>query len=117
MVKQRVDQRSVEIAGRRVDDEPGRLVDDEQMLVLENDLERDVLRFVVRRPWLRARQRGAIFAANLRRGVADRACRPLHCTAADQRFQPLARERRDGGGERAVEAPARMGGPRRTSIV
>ena len=37
MVEQGVDQRAVEIARGRVDDQPGRLVDDQQMLVLEHD--------------------------------------------------------------------------------
>ena len=32
-----------------MDDQPGGLVDDQQMLVLEDDLQRDVLRLVVRR--------------------------------------------------------------------
>ncbi len=35
-----------------MDDHPGRLVDDQQMLVLEDDVERDVLRLVMRRPGL-----------------------------------------------------------------
>ena len=55
MVKQRIDQRPVEIAGGRVDDEAGRLVDDQQMLVLEDDRQRDVLRLIVRRFGLRNR--------------------------------------------------------------
>ena len=49
MVEQRIDQGAVEIARRRMDDHARRLVDDEQMIVLEDDLERDVLRFVMRR--------------------------------------------------------------------
>ena len=39
--EQRVDQRAVAVAGRRVDDEPGRLVDDQQVVVLVDDLDRD----------------------------------------------------------------------------
>ena len=35
--EQRVDERSVGVARRRMDDEPGRLVDDEQVLVLVDD--------------------------------------------------------------------------------
>ena len=53
MVQQRVDERPVEIARRGMDDEPGGLVDDEEMLVLEHDRERNVLRLVVRGRWLR----------------------------------------------------------------
>ena len=37
MVEQRVDQRAVAIARRGMDDQPGGLVDDQQMLVLEHD--------------------------------------------------------------------------------
>jgi hypothetical protein len=37
VVQQRVDQRAVEIAGGRVDDEAGGLVDDDQVGVLEHD--------------------------------------------------------------------------------
>ena len=44
VVEQRVDHRAVEVARRRMDDEPGRLVDDEQVVVLEDDRQRDVLR-------------------------------------------------------------------------
>ena len=53
MVEQGVDQRAVEIARRRMDDHPGRLVDDQQMLVLEHDFQRDILRLVMRGPRLR----------------------------------------------------------------
>ena len=52
MVEQGVDQGAVEIARRGMDDHARRLVDDEQMLVLEDDLERDVLRLVMRGPRL-----------------------------------------------------------------
>ena len=44
MVEQRVDQRPVAIAGGGMDDQAGGLVDDQQMLVLEDDRQRDVLR-------------------------------------------------------------------------
>ena len=48
-------------------------------------------------------------ASDLRRGIADRQTVRLHCTAPDEGFQAFAREGRDRGCERAVEAPARMG--------
>ena len=44
MVEQSVDQRPFAVAGGGVDDQPGRLVDDEQMVVLEDDGQRNVLR-------------------------------------------------------------------------
>ena len=47
MVEQRIDQRTVAVSRRRVDHHPRRLVDDDQMLVLEHDFERNVLRLEV----------------------------------------------------------------------
>ena len=110
MMEQRVDQRPVEIAGGRMDDQARRLVDDQQMLVLEHDRQRDVLRLVVRGRRLGNRDAQRFLAADLGRRVADRLAAGFDRAAADQRLQPLARQGRDGGGERAVEAPARMGG-------
>ena len=76
MVEQRVDQRPVEIARGGMDDQPGGLVDDDQMLVLERDDERDILRLVVRR-----RGSGTATANTLaRRGLLGR--------IADQRRRP-----------------------------
>ena len=72
MVEQGVDQRPVAIAGGRMDDQPGRLVDDQQMLVLEDDGERDVLRLVVRRLRLGDRQLERLVALDLGRRVANR---------------------------------------------
>ena len=42
--QQRVDERAARVTGRRVDDEPGRLVDDQQVGVLVDDPQRDVRR-------------------------------------------------------------------------
>ena len=44
MSEQRVDQGAVGIARRRVDHHAGRLVDDDQVCILEADIERDRLR-------------------------------------------------------------------------
>jgi hypothetical protein len=49
MVEQRVDQSPVEISRRRVNDQPGGLVDHEQMFVFEHDPQRDILRLIMRR--------------------------------------------------------------------
>ena len=43
MGDERVDQGAALVPGRRMDDEPGRLVDDDQVLVLVDDGERDRL--------------------------------------------------------------------------
>jgi hypothetical protein len=45
MKEQGVDQRTTFGAARGVDDEAGRLVDDDEVLVLEDDVERDVFGF------------------------------------------------------------------------
>src|SRR5689334_1146398 len=45
MREQRVDERPLEIAGRRMHDHSGRFVDDDQMRILEADIKRDRLRF------------------------------------------------------------------------
>ena len=44
MMQQRIDQRPIAVARGRVDDQPGRLFYDDQMLVLERDLQGDILR-------------------------------------------------------------------------
>jgi hypothetical protein len=46
MMQQRIHQRAVPVAAARMDDQPGRLVDDQQRLVLEDDVERDVFRLL-----------------------------------------------------------------------
>ena len=81
MVEQGVDQRPVGIAGGRVDDQPGGLVDHQQMLVLEDDLQRDVLGHVVRGLGLGDGRRRALVAADLvgrvaKRGPPSGAARP-----------------------------------------
>ena len=43
MADQRIDQGAIGMARRRMDDEPGRLVDHDQMLVLVDDIKRHVL--------------------------------------------------------------------------
>jgi hypothetical protein len=50
MMKQRVDESAIQIAAGRMNHQAGRLVDDNQMFVLEGDDERNVLCFVMRRP-------------------------------------------------------------------
>ena len=42
VMEERVDERVVPVAGRRMDDEVGRLVDREELVVLVDDRERDV---------------------------------------------------------------------------
>jgi hypothetical protein len=111
MVEQGVDQGPVAVAGGRVDDQPGRLVDDQQMLVLEDDRQRDVLRLVVRRLRLGDGERERLVAADLGRRVARRACRRGgSARRLDQRLQPLARQGRHAAASaRSSRQPAWLG--------
>ena len=108
MVEQGVDQSAVEIAGGGMDDHPGRLVDDEQMLVLEDDLERDILRLVMRGPRLR---NGDFIGARPPPSPPDRApARPAGRAPRRSLISAFSRsrdKRRHRGRQRAVEPPAR----------
>ncbi len=84
MVDQRVDQRSGPVAGAGMHDEAGRLVDDDQVLVLEDDCERDRLALRHRRLGLRQAHRGAPTGDDLRLGIGDRAAVDCDMAAADQ---------------------------------
>ena len=118
MVEQRVDQRAVEIARRRVDDQPGGLVDDQQMLVLEDDRQRDVLRLRYAPAWARAlrregsRRRGPCVAGS-RTGLPCASTAPLRISAFSRS--------RDSVGTASASARSRRqpawAGARRTSIV
>jgi len=100
--EQAVDEGSGRVAGSRVDDDPSRLVDDQQMLVLEGDPERELLRLE------RDRLGGRRLEAQLLPALEPVALGP--CLAVDERRafgeQPLG-----GGagadlgqrGEKAVE--------------
>ncbi len=55
MGDQRVDERAVRMAGARMHDEAGRLVDDDQRVVLVENVERDGFAFGLRRHRLVAR--------------------------------------------------------------
>ena len=107
VMEQGVDKGAVEIAGGGMDDHSRRLLDHEQMIVLEEDLERDVLGRVMGR--LRRRNGDRIETARnrLRRGIADRAAlRADHLAAADERLEPFARQGGDRDRERTIEPPA-----------
>ncbi len=104
MGQQRVDQRLVGIARRRMDHHPGGLVQDQQVGVLEQDLQRHVLRL-----------RGSGFGLGnvddddvARFDLAGRlfyrlALRQRHAAALDQRLHAASREGRQGSSQRAVQ--------------
>ena len=114
MVEQRVDQRAVGMAGGGMDDEAGRLVDDDQMLVLVDDVERDVLALDRRIPRPAApRIRSARLREPHRRVARDRAV-DQDPPGLDQRLEPRPRQRdppiRRRQPEETVEPLARPGG-------
>ena len=102
--EQAVDERAVRVAGRRVDDDAGRLVDDEQVLVLAGDPQVDLLglerwsrgaRAPRARRLLAARRAGGSSAALHRR----RAPRPSPSRRSAAAREPTSSQRR----EEAVE--------------
>src|SRR5690242_15239157 len=102
-MKQRVDQSPIEIARRGMDDQARWLVDHKQMLVLEHDGQRNVLRLVVRRRGFRNRDPELLVAFDLDCRVTDSRTFGLDRAAANQSLETLARKRRDSRGERTVE--------------
>src|SRR5947209_14851857 len=83
MMKQGIDQSAVEVARGGVNHQARRFVDHQQVLVLEYDLERDVLRLVMGRRWLGHGKAECLFAPHLDRGITKRLASGLHGTAAD----------------------------------
>ena len=113
MMEQGVDHGAVAVSGGRVDDQPGGLVDDQQMLVLVKDRQRNFLRLVMGRLRFRDGKREALVALHLDGGVADRAGLTGKRAGLGQHLQPLARQSGDLGGERTVEPPAGLAGVQR----
>src|SRR5690349_13720761 len=109
MVEQGIDQSAIRVARCRVDHQSRRLVDDQQMLVLEGDGQRNVLRLVVCGRWLGNGKAEALVAADLRSWVSQRLPGDFDGAASNQRLEPLARQGRNRCGKRTVEAPARVG--------
>ena len=92
-----------------MDYEARRLVDDQQMFVLEGDPQRNVLSYIVSRLRLRNRKLKSFPATNLGGRVADGDRREgFESAAADQGFEALTRKGRNGIGQRTIEPPARM---------
>ncbi len=90
MVEEGVDQGAVEIARRRVDDHPGRLVDHDQMRVLEHDVKSDVLRRAPR-DYGGGQADPIVPGQRLFGGIAHIGPRPPDRAGQDQRLQPFAR--------------------------
>ena len=90
MGDERVDERAVGIAGRRVNHQPRGLVDDDEMCILETDTERDRLR--LRRCILRFGENydESLAVFHLARGVADHDAVIADLAGEDQLLEPAA---------------------------
>lgn len=103
MCKERVDERVVGIAGRRVDDEACRFVEDDYLLILEADVERLRLRQWGVGLWNGHRDGKALTRFDLERGVSYRCTLARHLALFDKPLQPRARERAKPLGEQPVK--------------
>ena len=104
MGDQRVDQRAALVAGGRVDNQSLRLVDDDDVVVLVDDIERDILALRLRRHRLGHVDCDRIAGGDMISGVADGGPLGGDGTGQDQRLQPRARQFRAEHREHAVEA-------------
>lgn len=100
---QGVHQGAGHVAGGGVDHHPARLVDDDELVVLEQDIERDVLRRRRRRLRRRQNHRDGIAGVDAMARIKDCAAADRHLASEDQRLKPRARQIGNRYGERAVE--------------
>ena len=106
MREERVDERLVGIARRRMHGEARRLHDDDEMRVLVQDLERDRLRARLGRPGRRNHDKEALARFDPPRRLRYDSPAARHPPFQDQRFEARARERRQRRGEQLIEPPA-----------
>jgi hypothetical protein len=111
MVQKRVDQSAVQIAGRRVHDHAGGLFHNQQVIVLEDDLQRDILGFIMGRG--RGGNLHLIGSPGLRLGCRIADCRAggvQDVAGADESLEPFAGQGGHGSGKRPVQPPAGLVG-------
>jgi hypothetical protein len=101
-----VDQRAVGISGAWVDHEARRLVQHDDLFILEQDFQVDVLAHRVRRDRVGDDYGKNLTAFHLGRGLGDRLAVARYEPGFDERLQPAARQLRRQAGERAVDALA-----------
>ncbi len=110
MGDQRIDQRAGRVAGGGMHDQSLRLVDDDDLVVLEHHLKRDGLgrdRGVLRRRQL---QSDGVAGVDAVTGIADRGAADRDAAGQDQRLVARARQLGDAGGQHAVEPLAGLFG-------
>ena len=111
VVQQGVEQGAAPVAVARMDDESGRLVEDEQRLVLIDDIERNVLGRRRLGPFVRRLGDADLLAApEFVLGLGERGAGHVDAPFADPALQPAARMLRQQAGENLVETlPAAVG--------
>jgi hypothetical protein len=107
MGNQRIDQRAAGMPRGRMHDEPRRLVDHDQLVVLEHDLERDVLARGLRLLGLRHVHHDRVARVDPLARIADRAAADRDLAVEDQRLETGARQL-GMSGEHAVQPSARL---------
>lgn len=105
MGDQRVDQCAGFMARGGMDHEVLRLVDDDEVAVLEHDIERDILAFRLGGSGGRNVDCDRIPRIDMISGVANRGTANVHLACEDQRFQARARQVRAAHGEHTVQPP------------
>lgn len=108
MVEQCVDQCPVKIARSGMDDQARRLVDNKQMLVLMDNIERNFLRRGMVRDWFRHLETETLIALHLDRWIPHRTCGAPQGALTDQLLDPFAGQRRHDIRAGAIKAPATM---------
>jgi GNAT superfamily N-acetyltransferase len=106
MVQQRVDHGAIIIAGGGMHDQPGRLVDHQQMIVFMNDGERDILGDRIRWAGFGHVQCERLAALHLGGRIPDHSSRAGQAPALHQVLQALTAVQRHGFGQRLVQALA-----------
>lgn len=103
VVKQCIDEGSIEVSCRRMHDKARGLVDDQQVIILEDNIERNFLRDVMSRRW--CRYANGISCARLDLGC--RVTRRSGIALRNQRLQSLSGKRGDQCRKRAIKPPTR----------
>ena len=106
MMEQGVDQRLVRIPGRGVHHHACRLVDHDQVIVLEHDIERNVLRFRMQRFGRGQGEREAVPRGNLGRTARDDVPADFDRPRSYQSLDPFSRQA-GSLGQRLVEPSPR----------
>ena len=106
MGDQRVDQRAGLVAGGRMHHQAPGLVDDDDVVILVDDIERDIFAGGLGGDGLRHVDCDRIAGGDMISGVADGGASDGDLACEDQRFQPRTRQLRTAYREHAVE-PAR----------